>query len=100
MPSLRKRLAYGVLSAIAAPATGLLVSWLRGLPWYRIGQLLRHGPATPWHRWYIRVTSNAVFNGKGGFIPWWATYATGKAEVQRELRLMGELSAQVYPKEV
>jgi hypothetical protein len=82
MPSLRKRLAYGVLSAIAAPAAGLLVTWLRGLPWYRIGQLLRHGPATPWQRRTVRRLSNGLQPG-GVYAPWWGTYPDAQREISR-----------------
>lgn len=84
MPSLRKRLVYGVLSAIAAPAAGLLVSWLRGLPWYRIGRVLRHGPALPWQRIAIRKLSAELSKEVlGGFIPWWATYGEAQYEINR-----------------
>lgn len=49
----------------------------------RVMAILRHGPAMPWHRWYIRKVSTAIAGGEGGYIPWWATYQGGKDEVDR-----------------
>lgn len=81
MPSLRKRLIYGALGGSIGFASQMLVLYV---PWYRVGQLLRYGPATPWQRRTIRDLSlqlDSTFGG--GYIPWWSTYASGKYEVTR-----------------